>query len=106
MQTCTSSGSLSSRSMLVTWLRLLPTIFALDILDDRELERLGVADIEDDDGNFVKAGALRGPPAPFAGDDLKLIGGTAHRPHRDRRDDAALLDRGGELVEFGQRELT
>src|SRR6185369_6522363 len=39
-----------------------------------------------------------------AGDDLVLIDGIAHRAHQDRLDDAALADRGGELVELGFRE--
>ena len=81
-------------------------VFALDVLDDRQFQRFGVADIEDDDGNVVDAGALRGPPTALAGNDLESAGGAGRRPHRDRLDDAALLDRGGEFVEFGHRELT
>ena len=83
--------------MLATWLRLLPTIsaivflaafelvgqrvialrlfhrievFALHVFDDRDLERIGVADVDRHDRHFVQAGDLRGAPAPFAGDDL------------------------------------
>ena len=86
--------------MLATWLRLLPTIlamsswlrlnsfgervialrlfhrvevFALHVLDDRDLERVAVADIDRHDRHLVQAGELRGAPAPFAGDDLEAI---------------------------------
>ena len=46
-------------------------VFALDVLDDRKLERLGVADLENDHGHVVNAGALRRAPAALAGDDLE-----------------------------------
>ena len=47
---------------------------ALDILDDRDLQRLGVARLDDDDRDFVQAGALRRAPAAFAGDDFISVG--------------------------------
>jgi len=46
-------------------------VFALDVLDDRQFQCFGIADIEDDDGNVVDAGALRGPPTALAGNDLE-----------------------------------
>ena len=61
-------------------------ILALDILDERDLERLGVAEVADDRRNFVQPRPLRRPPAPFAGDDLEAM---AVRPDDDRLDDAA-----------------
>ena len=77
-------------------------IGALHVLDDRELERFAVADVEHDDRHFVQAGALRRAPAPFAGDDLEVVG--AARAHHDRLDDAALADRMRELVQLGVGE--
>ena len=74
-------------------------IAALDVLDDRQFERFGVADVEHDDRNFMQARALRRAPAPLAGDDLVVVG--AARPHHDRLDDAALADRVGELRKLG-----
>ena len=44
-------------------------------------------------------------PAPLAGDDLETIGAAARRPHHDRLHDAALSDRGGQLVELGVEEV-
>ena len=73
---------------------------ALDVLDDREFERLLVADVMDDDRHLVQAGPLRRAPAPLAGDDLVALaaarrpggrGSAGRRPargsrRRDRRD--------------------
>ena len=80
-------------------------IGALHVLDDRELERLAVVDLEQHDRHVVQAGALRRAPAPLAGDDLVLIDRAAHGAHQDRLDDAALADRGRELVELGLGEM-
>ena len=68
-------------------------VFALHVLDDRDLERVAVADIDRDDRHFVQAGELRGAPAAFAGDDLEAVLRALHRPHHDRLDHAVLLDR-------------
>ena len=62
-------------------------------------------DLEHDHRDFVQAGALRGAPAALARDDLVGTGGAAQRAHRDRLDDAALLDGGGEFVELGGGEV-
>ena len=75
-------------------------IGALDILDDGEFERLAVADVGDDDRNFVLSGPLGGAPPPFAGDDLVGVGDARDRPHQHRLDDAALADRRRELLEL------
>src|SRR6185503_18578992 len=72
-------------------------ILALDVLDQRDFERLLVAEFADDGGDFVQPGALRRPPASLAGDNLETV---AMGTDDDRLDDAAGLDRGGEL---GQR---
>src|SRR5436853_633346 len=77
-------------------LRLLDCVevLALDILDQRDFERLLVAEFADDRGNFMEPSALRRAPAPLAGDDLEAV---AVRTDDDRLDQAARLDRGGEL---------
>ena len=45
---------------------------ALDVLDDGELQHLGVVEVSEDRRQRVDAGELRRPPAPLAGDDLVL----------------------------------
>ena len=45
-------------------------IFALHVFDDRDLERVAVADIDRHDRHLVQAGDLRRAPAALAGDDL------------------------------------
>jgi len=72
-------------------------ILALDILDQRHLERLVVAELADDGRDFVQPRPLRRPPAPLASDDLEAV---AVRADDDRLDDAARLDG---LGEFDQR---
>jgi hypothetical protein len=73
-------------------------IGALDVLDQRDLERLGLAELAHDSGDLVEVCPLRGSPAPLAGDDLEAVAvGADH----DRLDDSALLDRGGELRQCG-----
>src|SRR5262249_21620647 len=51
--------------------------------------------------HLVRAGALRGAPAPLAGDDLEGVARAAHAAHHEGLDDAALADRAGELAELG-----
>src|SRR5262249_21008134 len=53
------------------------------------------------DGNFVQGRALRRPPAPLARDDLVSVLRTSHRTYHYRLDDAAFLDRRGQLIELG-----
>ena len=62
-------------------------IFALNVLDERELEPRPVAvgrDVADGDGDAKESGELGGAPAPFAGDDLEPI---ANAPDDDRLND-------------------
>ncbi|OIQ68146.1 hypothetical protein GALL_502640 [mine drainage metagenome] len=80
-------------------------IFALNVLDDRDFERVRIADIDRHDRHLVQAGDLRRTPAALAGDDLVAILRAAHRPHHDRLDHAMLLDRIGEFAEFGIGEF-
>ena len=79
-------------------------IGALHVLDDGKLERLAIADFEQQHRHIVQARALRRAPASLAGDDLVLIHRAAHRAHQDRLDDAALADRCRELVKLGVRK--
>ena len=69
-------------------------VLALDILDQRDFQRLLVAEIADDGGDFVQPRPLGRAPAALAGDDLEAV---AMRTDDDRLDDAARPDRGGEL---------
>ena len=61
-------------------------ILALDVLDQRHLEQTPLlvrrGDVLDDDRDSCRAGALRGAPAAFAGDDLISLRGP---PPRSRR---------------------
>ena len=76
-------------------------IFALHVFDDRDLERVAVADVDRHDRHFVQTGDLRRAPAPFAGDDLETVLHALDRTHHDRLDHAVLLDRIRKLAEFG-----
>jgi hypothetical protein len=87
-------------------------ILALQILDERDLQDLGIAKRPDDDRHFVQSGALRRAPPPLAGDQLEFRSGGAgigdeiidqivDRPHQERLDDPLLADRLHKTVEFG-----
>ena len=76
-------------------------IGALHVLDDGKLQRFAVARFQRHDGNLVQGRALRRPPAPLASDDLVSVLRTAHRTYHHRLDDAAFLDRRGQLIELG-----
>ncbi len=71
-------------------------VLALDVLEQGDLERLGIGKIAHDHRHFVESRLLGRAPAPLAGDDLVAM---AVRPDQDRLEHAARLDRGGELVE-------
>ena len=74
-------------------------IFALNILDERDRQCLFIAEIPNHGGNFVEAGQFRGLPAAFAGDNFELMQKPRHRPHHDRLNDAARLDRRREFFQ-------
>ncbi len=76
-------------------------IGALDVLDDGDLQRLAVADLEQQNRDLVQAGALRRPPPPLAGDDLVGIDGAGDRAHQDRLENSFFLDGVGELGQLG-----
>ena len=69
---------------------------ALHVLDQRELQRLGLAAGPHDNRHLVQPGLLRRPPAPFAGDDLEPV---TDRAHQQRRHDSMPLYRCRQLVE-------
>jgi hypothetical protein len=74
-------------------------VFALDVLDERHLEKLaGLAapNILDDDGHPGEPCALGSAPAALARDDAIA---AIDLPHHDGLDDAVCLDRLCELVE-------
>ena len=47
-------------------------IGALDVFDDRHLQRFAVVRFDDDNRHVVQRGALRSTPSPFAGDDFEM----------------------------------
>ena len=48
-------------------------VFALHVFDDRDFQRVAVADVDRHDRHFMQPGDLRGAPAPLAGDDLEAV---------------------------------
>src|SRR4051794_2338172 len=78
-------------------------ILALDILDERDLESLGIAEFAYDDGHFVEPCTLRCSPASLASHDLIAL---AMRPHDDRLDQPTRSDRFGEFLESRFTEMT
>ena len=70
-------------------------ILALDILDKRYFKCLGIVEVTNDHRDFMKPGALGGPPAPLAGDNLVLP--TTVWARDDRLKHAVLLDRVSKL---------
>ena len=79
-------------------------VLALHVLDDRDLQRVAVADIDRNDRHLVQAGALRCAPAPLADDDLETIGRALHRAHHDRLDHAVLPDGVRQFAKLGVGE--
>ena len=71
---------------------------ALQVLDQRDLERLHVAQVLDENRHAVQLGALRRAPAAFAGDDLVGPWLALELAHHDRLQDAVLADRLGEIL--------
>jgi len=72
-------------------------IGALHILDDRDLECLGVRHFAHHHRHIVELGELGCAPAPLARDDLKILCAPTHRPHEDRGEHTLLLDRGRKI---------
>src|ERR1700730_1197188 len=72
---------------------------SLDVFDDRELERLPVVGLEDDNRHLMQSGALRRPPAAFTGDNFVSARDRRQRAREKRLIDAFFLDRSGQFVE-------
>jgi hypothetical protein len=75
-------------------------IFALNILDERDLQRSFVGDLANDSRYAAQAGSLRGAPAPFARQKLKP---RVKAAQNQRLNDSADLNG---LSKLGQRLLT
>ncbi len=71
-------------------------VLALEVLDQRDLEHLGIVDVADDGRQFAQADLDRRLIAPLAGDDLEPLAALADD---QRLDDALLGDRGHQLRE-------
>lgn len=71
-------------------------IFALEILDERHLEREFLGDLANDNGDPRQRRPLRSAPAAFAGDQLVA---KADPADDERLNDSAGADRAGELLE-------
>jgi hypothetical protein len=83
-------------------------VLPLQVLDERDLERLLLGDVHLDDRNLVEPGFLRRPVAALAGDDpvqgsrVRLL---VERPgsDEDRLEDAFLADREHQIVQVSHR---
>ena len=71
---------------------------ALYVFHDRQFKRRAIIDITHNDRNFCKTGQLRGPPAPFASDNLILP--ARKGAHHDRLNDAMLANGGSKLLQL------
>ena len=78
-------------------------VLALDILDQRDLERSRIVEVANDDRDLVQPRALRRPPAALSRHDLIIM---TMRPHDDRLDQPARRDRCREFVEQMIVEMT
>src|SRR5690606_9385666 len=74
---------------LFQWGQVLP----LHILDDGQLEGLGIRQVANDDGDYVQLGDLGRAPPPLAGDDLELVGPVGMATDEDGLQDPLRLDR-------------
>ena len=74
----------------------------MEVLDDRDLERLALVDVEDDRRYLVQPGQRRRARAPLARHQLEA---AADAPYQDRLQDAPLADAGRELTETGLRDV-
>ena len=70
-------------------------VFALQVLDDGDLERGLLVEVLDDDGHLSQAGHLRRPPAALTGDDL--VPPVGERANQHRLQHAVLADGRGQV---------
>ena len=72
-------------------------VLALDVLDERDLQRVALGHhLFDDDRDGGQAGLLRGAEAALAGDELVLVAGARDD---ERLDDAVLADAARQLFD-------
>ena len=74
-------------------------VAALEVLDQRELQRLAVAELAHDHRDLVQPGPLRCAPAPLAGHDL-VAGRSRGRPHEEGLEHAMLAQRGCQRLQL------
>ena len=74
---------------------------ALQVLDQRQLERLLVGEVAHDDRHLVLTRPLCRPPAPLARHDLVARRTATARADEERLQDAALADRLRQRLELG-----
>ena len=67
-------------------------ILALEVFHQGYFQGFAVAEVLDDDRNFVKFRLLRRPPAPLPGDDFIGHGLIGMAAHQDGLDDAPFFD--------------
>src|SRR5215469_12900507 len=79
-------------------------ILALQVLDERDLERLGIGKSTHDDRDLVHADALRRAPAPLAGNQLETGLLVPQRAHEEGLEDALFADRLRKRVELRLRK--
>lgn len=77
-------------------------VFALDVLDEGELEHVGVVDVADDGRNGLQARLARGPQTPLAGDEFEA---SPLLPHDDRLHDPLGADGRHKLGELALVEV-
>jgi hypothetical protein len=85
-------------------------IGALQILDQRDLENPGIAEVADNDRDLVQPDALRRAPAPFAGDQfvfgVAVPFGPLYRAHQQRLHDALAANQLRQPLQFVVDEMT
>src|ERR1700727_2591093 len=74
-------------------------LLALDVLDERDRDRLLIRQLANHPRNLAEPRELSRLPAALARDDLELMGKTGNRPDHDRLNDPVRLDRGGQFRE-------
>ena len=72
-------------------------VFALEVLDEGQLELVASGDLADDDRDPLEPGELRGAEPPLPGHDLVAVEGLRHE---DRQEDAVVGDARGEPFEL------